>query len=124
MPDIQRILRLVKKQVSHYTIPSVTKVSFNKDPYRVLISCILSLRTKDRTTVEASRRLFQIAPGARAMVKLTTARISRLIYPVGFYRTKARVIREISERLIREYSGKVPADREDLLDFKGVGKSR
>jgi endonuclease-3 len=58
------------------------------------------------------------------MVKLTTARISRLIYPVGFYHTEARVIREISERLISEYSGKVPADREDLLDFKGVGKSR
>lgn len=102
-------------------VPWVTKVSYKKDPYRVLISCILSLRTKDETTASAGRRLFKAAHAPRTMLRLTAQRIQRLIYPVGFYRNKSRSIREISRRIIADFSGKVPHTFEELLSLPGVG---
>ena len=115
-------LKLIKRQIRKFQIPSVTVVSDWKDPYLVLISCILSLRTKDKTTMEASRRLFVLANTPQKMVKLPVALLSKTIYPVGFYRNKAKVISGISRRLIRYFQGRVPARLEDLLSFKGVGR--
>jgi endonuclease-3 len=88
----------------------------------VLISCILSLRTKDQTTLDAAKRLFKIAPSCPDMVKLNKSRIERLIYPVGFYRTKAAVILDASRRILKDFSGRVPNNRDLLLGFKGVGR--
>lgn len=105
-----------------FKVPSVTEVSYQNDPYQVLISCILSLRTKDKTTVEASRRLFKVAKTPEKMVKLSALEIEKLIYPVGFYRNKARNILEISQRIIRDFSGSVPDNPAALLSFKGVGR--
>jgi endonuclease-3 len=93
-----------------------------ESPFRVLISCILSLRTQDATTAQASHRLFALADTPEAMLKLTTQKITKLIYPVGFYRTKAKVIRDVCQVLMRDYSGKVPDDIDELLKFKGVGR--
>jgi endonuclease-3 len=122
MKGITKTISLIRKQVKKYTIPSVTQVSFGRSPYRVLISCILSLRTKDKTTVEASRRLFKVAGKPADMIKLKEARLRKLIYPVGFYRNKSRVILDLSRKLLDEYSGRVPADMEGLLGLKGVGR--
>ena len=93
-----------------------------ESPFRVLISCILSLRTQDATTAQASHRLFALADTPESMVKLTTQKIAKVIYPVGFYRTKAKVIREVCRVLIRDYSGRVPDDIDELLKLKGVGR--
>ncbi|MFA5005534.1 MAG: endonuclease III [Candidatus Omnitrophota bacterium] len=112
----------ISRQASCFTTPSVTKVARSKDPYKVLVSCILSLRTKDKTTIEASRRLFKVAATPSGMVKLSSARLAKLIYPVGFYRTKSRVLLGISRKIIDEYKGKVPGRIDDLLEFKGVGR--
>lgn len=117
-----RTIRLIEKQVKVFKIPSVTLVSDRKDPYLVLVSCILSLRTKDKTTVEASDRLFKVAATPRKMVKLSAERIQKLIYPVGFYRTKSKVIRDISNTILKKFSGRVPDTREALLSLKGVGR--
>lgn len=122
MKKIAKILGLIKKQTLPFTVPSVTKVSHKDDPYQVLISCILSLRTKDKTTIEASQRLFAVAGSPGSMVKLPVLRIERLIYHVGFFRTKARVIREINRRLIKDFNSKVPDDPEAILSLKGVGR--
>lgn len=103
-------------------MPSVTKVSWYKDSYRILISCILSLRTKDKTTHEASLRLFKVADNPKDMVELSRLRIQKLIYPVGFYRNKAKVILGISRRIIKDFKGRVPDTLEDLLSLKGVGR--
>jgi endonuclease III len=100
----------------------VTLVSRKKDPYQVLISCILSLRTKDKTTMAASKRLFEVAASPKSMVKLSEKRISELIYPVGFYRNKAKVILDLSRKIIESFSGRVPGRLEDLLAFRGVGR--
>lgn len=122
MQKILKTLNLIEKQVKKFKIPSVTEVSYRKDPYQVLISCLLSLRTKDKTTIEAASRLFKVADDPKSMVKLTPLRIQKLIYPVGFYRNKSQVILEASKRILKEFGGDVPDNLEDLLKLKGVGR--
>ncbi len=122
MNKILKTIKLIEKQVKSFKIPWVTVESKKKDPYRVLISCILSLRTKDKTTAEASNRLFRVADSPRKMIKLPASQIRKLIYPVGFYRNKSKVILGISRRILEEFRGKVPDNLEDLLKLKGVGR--
>lgn len=88
----------------------------------MLIACILSLRTQDTTTGPAADRLFAVADTPRSMLHLTTRAIERLIYPVGFYRTKARVILGICRHLLERFGGRVPDDLDALLTLKGVGR--
>ena len=118
---IIKTIRLIEKQIKPYTVPSVTRIAEKRDPYQVLISCILSLRTKDKTTIEAAGRLFKIAPNPVSLIKLSRGRLEKLIYPVGFYRNKAKVILGLSRKLDKTFGGKVPKKLEDLLAFKGVG---
>ena len=94
----------------------------DRDPFRVLVACILSLRTQDTTTGPASDRLFAVAATPEAMLKLTPRRIARLIYPVGFYRTKARVILGICRDLLERFGGCVPDTIDELLTLNGVGR--
>ncbi|MCG8431959.1 MAG: endonuclease III [Candidatus Omnitrophica bacterium] len=117
------VIKALSKQVKPFIIPSVTVVSHEgNDPFKVLVSCLLSLRTKDQTTIEASRRLFTVAADPERMLQLSAKRIERLIYPVGFYRRKAAVIRALCRRLVAEHGGRVPGTRDELLKFKGVGR--
>jgi len=103
--------------------PSVTLVGKRwKSAFLVLISCILSLRTKDETTLPASERLFKLADSPEAMLKLDLKVIEKAIFPVGFYRTKARTIHGICRDLLSKFEGKVPDDLDVLLTFKGVGR--
>ena len=103
-------------------LPAVSLVAVEKqDPFSVLISTVISLRTKDDVTLNASKRLLAEAPDARAMLQLSEDRISQLIFPAGFYKRKAVQIRQISEILVRDYDGKVPADAEKLMALPGVG---
>ena len=117
-----KTIKLIEKQVQSFKIPWVTEESKKKDPFRVLISCILSLRTKDKTTAEASKRLFRLADTPEKIIKLSANRIQKLIYPVGFYRNKTKVILGISRKIKEELRGRVPNNLEDLLKFKGVGR--
>jgi len=119
---ILKTIRLIAKQAEAFKTPSVTAISSSRNPYLILISCILSLRTKDDTTIKASKRLFEAADTYRKMLRLPLKRIERLIYPVGFYHTKARVIREASRKIMRDFSGRVPDNLEELLEIKGVGR--
>jgi endonuclease-3 len=122
MNQILKTIKLIEKQVKTFMVPAVSQVAWRKDPYLILVSCILSLRTKDKTTIEASRRLFKVADTPKKMLKLSEKRLQKLIYPVGFYRNKARVILELSRKLIHDYQAKVPDSLEELLKFKGVGR--
>ena len=88
----------------------------------MLIACILSLRTQDTTTGPAAARLFALADTPAAMLRLTPRRIERAIYPVGFYRTKARAIRTICRDILERFRGRVPDEIDDLLTFTGVGR--
>jgi endonuclease III len=93
-----------------------------RDPFRVLVACILSLRTQDTTTGPAAVRLFAVADTPTAMLRLPAGRIARLIYPVGFYRTKARVILGLCRDLLERFAGRVPDEIDALLTLKGVGR--
>jgi endonuclease-3 len=94
----------------------------SRDPFQVLIACILSLRTQDTTTGPAAARLFALARTPADMLRVPVRRIQRAIYPVGFYRTKARVIHQISRELLDRFESRVPADLDALLSLPGVGR--
>jgi endonuclease III len=116
-------MRILRREAPRWQTPVVTLVAEASDsPFKVLISCILSLRTQDSTTAQASRRLFALADSPETMVGLTAEKIEQAIFPVGFYRTKARTILEICRNLIEKYSGRVPDDIDELIKFKGVGR--
>jgi endonuclease-3 len=116
-------MRILRREVPKWETPVVTLMAETyASPFRVLISCILSLRTQDATTAKASHRLFAVADSPQAMVKLSAKQIEKLIYPVGFYKTKARQIREICKTIIDQHGGRVPDEIDELLKFKGVGR--
>lgn len=119
MAHIISSMRLFLKDIPD---PSVTLVGKKwGSPYLVLISCILSLRTKDVVTLDASMRLFNLAKTPYAMIKLSVQQIEKAIYPVGFFHTKAKRILKISKDIIDRFKGDVPDTMEDLLSLKGVG---
>jgi endonuclease-3 len=112
-------LRAAREVVRPTTLAEVER---RRDPFRLLIACVISLRTKDQVTAAASARLFCAASTPRRIAALSAPRIARLIFPAGFYNTKARQIRAIARRLLAEHGGRVPADRNALLALPGVGR--
>jgi endonuclease-3 len=121
--EIHAAVRILRREAPKWQTPVVTLIAEASDsPFKVLISCILSLRTQDSTTAQASRRLFALAQSPETMVRLTAKKIEQAIFPVGFYRTKAKTILEICRKLNEEYSGRVPDEIDELIKFKGVGR--
>lgn len=103
-------------------LPSVSLIALKMNtPYTVLISTLISLRTKDDVTLAASERLFSLADNPEKMLSLSDDEIEKAIYPAGFYKRKAQNIKEISKTLIEKYDGKVPSTQEELLALPGVG---
>ncbi len=120
---IHTVVKKLKAEYPKWTVPAVTlEAETSRDPFKVLISTVLSLRTKDDTTAQASRKLFKLADSPRAMLKLSKETIADAIYPVGFYNTKAENILGICKELVQNYGSKVPDDLDELLKFKGVGR--
>lgn len=121
--DIHTVMAILGEEVQQWKSPAVTIVSQREgNPFKVLISCILSLRTQDTTTGPASERLFAIADTPSAMRELDQETIEKAIYPVGFYRNKARQIIDICGALIDLHHGTVPDQINELLTLKGVGR--
>lgn len=122
--EIHEAIRLVRQEVHRWQEPvlGVVAKQFNRDPFLILISCLLSLRTKDKTTREAGDRLFALAHTPASLLKLPLKKIEQAIYPVGFYRTKANSIHQICRRLIDEYGGRVPDSIDELVTLPGVGR--
>ena len=121
--DINKIIKILKKSIKQWKVPIVTQVAEDgRDPFKVLISCILSLRTKDDTTAAASSRLFKITDDPAKMLKIKDRTMEKTIYPVGFYRTKTRNIKSICRILVDKYKSRVPDEIDELLKLKGVGR--
>lgn len=121
--EIAKAIAILKKEVKKWPVPIVTQLEGKADaPYQVLVSCILSLRTQDKTTAEAYARLYAEARNPLELSKLPVERIEKLIYPVGFYRNKAPQLKEIGRVLVERYNSVVPDMIEELLKFKGVGR--
>lgn len=122
MQKIKLIIKLLKKESKHWKNPFVSaEDKISRTPFTTLISCILSLRTKDEVTAKASVRLLKKYNTPEKILKLNNKQIEKLIYPVGFYKTKAKRIKEICKVLINNYDSKVPDKFDELLKLKGVG---
>ena len=120
--DWDRQIKALRKRVFGSELPSVSQIAQeHRNPFRVLISTIISLRTKDEVTSAASQRLFMRADTPATMASLSEKEIARLIYPAGFYRNKARHIKQSARIIEDEHNSQVPDSRELLLAFPGVG---
>jgi len=122
---IDEIFKLLKEELEQHKFPPVSHPKWDEiinTPFTTLISCILSLRTKDEVTDKASVRLLKKYNTPEKIVKLSEKKIQKLIYPVGFYKTKSKRIKEISNTIIDEYNSQVPDTIEGLLKLKGVGR--
>jgi len=120
----EKVLHILRRAIQKWKVPAVGVVAENASdrPFETLVSTILSLRTKDAVTEQASRRLLARASTPERIAALPLAEIEELIYPAGFYHTKARNLKETSRILLRDYAGKVPRRMEDLLKLPGVGR--
>jgi len=123
--NIDKIMDILQKHYIDHPQPLVSRDKWEqipKTPYTVLISCLLSLRTKDEITEESSIRLLEKYNTPQTMITLPKQTIQQLIYPVGFYKVKAKRIKDISKTIIETYNGKVPDSMQDLLSMKGIGR--
>jgi len=123
MIDFHLFFSLLQKSVigKHGPASLILIEEYGKNPFLILVSCILSLRTRDTVTIQASRRLFEYAQTPLQLFSLELAQLKKLIYPVGFYSRKAIALQKISMLLIEKFQGKVPANKDDLMQFPGVG---
>jgi len=122
--DIHEVYDILTDVYKNMEEPSVTKISklSKRDPFRVLVSCLISLRTKDEVTLASSEKLFAEADTPEKMIELDEDKIAGLIYPAGFYKTKSATIRNICKVLKEEYGSKVPDEIDELVKLKGVGR--
>ncbi len=123
-PTLNRVLRILKKEIQKWKVPAVGAVAENAAdrPFETLVSTILSLRTKDKVTEAASHRLLARAPTPEIIASLTVREIEQLIYPVGFYHTKAVNLLKTCRRILMDHNGKVPRSMDELLALPGVGR--
>lgn len=120
---MEKVLKILRRETRSLKVPVVTLIARTKrDPFKVLVSCLLSLRTNDKTTVDASARLFGLAPSPEEILGIPAAKLERIIYPVGFYRVKARVLHSVSKDILERFGGRVPSEIDELLTLKGVGR--
>jgi endonuclease-3 len=121
--DIELCIKTIEERYRHWQAPVVTFIAQKgSTPFEILVSTLLSLRTKDQVTMQASARLLEAARQPEAILDLPLEKIETLIYPVGFYRTKAKRLKEISRILIDDYGGSVPDTLAELLKLPGIGR--
>jgi len=119
---ISKVVKILREEIPKYKEPIVGKYAKERSPFKVLISTLLSLRTKDLTTAPACDRLFAVADTPESLASLPPSKIEKLIYPVGFYKVKARTLISACRTLIDEHGGQVPDSLDELLKIKGVGR--
>jgi endonuclease-3 len=122
--QVGRIMRTLAREIDHLELPAVEKIAeeSQEDPFEVLISTMLSAQTRDPVTAAASARLFRAARTPRTITRLSVRRIEQLIYPVSFYRNKARHVKRTCRILVERFGGRVPGRMEELLLLPGVGR--
>ena len=121
--NMAAIICLLERELETKELPIVTKLAEeHRNPFEILVSTLISLRTKDEVTAAATERLFALASTPEEMVGLAEAEIQKAIYPAGFYRNKAETIRQVCRELIDRFHSRVPDSIEELLTFRGVGR--
>lgn len=121
-PRIRELVRRLEGFRNECRVTTLAEEEKTRSPFRLLVACVISLRTKDEVTAEASRRLFAIGPDPERLAELDVESIAKAIYPAGFYNTKARQLKDIGRILRDEYGGDVPPEELPLLALPGVGR--
>ena len=121
-PRVRELVQRLEDFRHECRVTTLAEEEKARSPFRLLVACVISLRTKDEVTAEASRRLFAIAPDPERLADLDVERIAKAIYPAGFYNTKARQLKDIGRILRDDYGGEVPPDESPLLALPGVGR--
>jgi endonuclease-3 len=121
---VEKTMRTLAREITGMELPAIEKISEAQaeDPFQILIATLLSARTQDATTHAASTRLFRRARTPRTMARLSVPEIERLIYPVSFYRNKARHVKACCQKLVTEFGGRVPSTMDELVTLPGVGR--
>ena len=122
--DIHKVMRLLEKELAPFGLPPVSALAEEDvvDPFKILVSTIISARTKDEVTGPATERLFALADSPEKMQKLSEEKIEMAIFPAGFYHTKAKAIRKTARELVDRFGSRVPDSIEELLTLPGVGR--
>ena len=121
-PRVRKLVQQLEDFRLECRVTTLAEEEKTRSPFRLLVACVISLRTKDEVTAEASQRLFAIAPDSDRLARLDAEGIAKAIYPAGFYNTKSRQLNEIGRILRDEYGGEVPPDELALLALPGVGR--
>ena len=122
MNDVEEVMETLLGYYKNEKIPTVRRTSKSKDPFKTLISCLLSLRTQDKNTEKASKALFEVATIPQEIIALPIEKLEKLIFSSGHYRKKAAVLKSVSSEILTRFNGKVPDTEEELLSIKGVGR--
>lgn len=119
--NIGRVMKILREKYPSSENTTLNRMRKKPNAFKILISCLLSLRTQDKNTEIASRRLFEVADTPKEILKLSDAELEKLIYSSGHYKKKARTLKHVSEVIIRDFNGNVPSTREELMSIKGIG---
>ncbi len=119
--NIEKVMKILAGNFKPDRMTTLNRMRKNPDAFKILISCLLSLRTQDKNTEKASGRLFAIAQTPKQILNLPVKKLEKLIFSSGHYKKKARTLKHVSRVLIEKYNGKVPDKKEELLSIKGIG---
>ncbi|MFW5847174.1 MAG: endonuclease III domain-containing protein [Nanoarchaeota archaeon] len=119
--NIPKIMSILEKHYQFNKRTTLNKMRSKPNPFKILISCLLSLRARDETTEKISRELFKIADTPQKLEKIPLKKLEKIIYSTGHYHKKARILKSVSKELIKKYNGKVPKTKQELISIKGIG---
>lgn len=119
--DLEKTIKILYKVYPHNDRTTLNRMREKPDAFKILISCLLSLRTKDQNTEKVSRQLFAVADTPKEIIKLPIKKLEKLIFSSGHYKKKARTLKHVSEVLLEKFNGKVPDKKDELLSIKGIG---
>jgi len=119
--NIHKIIKILYKKYNANDKTTLNRMRKKPDPFKILISCLLSLRTKDETTEKTSKELYKIADTPQKISKINTKKLEKIIFSTGHYKKKTQILKHVSKELIKRFDSKVPKTREELMSIKGVG---
>ncbi len=120
--SIESVMQILEKYYNYTERTTLNRMKKeDKSPYKILISCLLSLRTRDENTEKVSRQLFEVADTPEKILNLPIKKLEKLIFSSGHYKKKSRVLKSVSKEILEKFNGKVPDKKEELLSIKGIG---
>ncbi len=118
---INKILKILKKKYPSHSKTTLNRMRTKPNAFKILISCLLSLRARDENTEKVSRALFQVASTPKTIASMPTKKLEKIIFSSGHYHKKAQALKHVSKELIKRFKGKVPKTREELISIKHIG---